>query len=138
MFDIEKIRKVPVMSRRMFLINYICGKLGVDIYYLFGLLNMYNAKNRGRWFWQKATFTGVLKDDFDKFNAFMDKFSSQYRSYDQERVESALSQSQSLLQKFIDDLETTMFINREVDGSSVRIYVDDNIRSLITQSLKGL
>ncbi|MBM3705922.1 MAG: hypothetical protein FJW66_05290 [Actinobacteria bacterium] len=138
MLEIEKLKKVSAMSRRMFLINNICSELGVDIYYLFGLLNMYNVKNRGRWFWQKATFTGVLKDDFDKFNSFMDRFSGQFKAYDQQKVDAALEQSQNLLQKLIIDLETSMFIDRQVDSSSVKMYVDDNIKSLISQSLKGL
>ena len=37
MLDIEKLKKVSVMSRRMYLINHIANKAGTDIYYLFGL-----------------------------------------------------------------------------------------------------
>jgi len=138
MLDIEKLKKVPVMSRRMYLINYIANKSGTDIYYLFGLLNMYNSKNRGRWFWQKASFVGPLKDSFDKFNSFMDKFSQQFKSYDESSISANLEEGQNLLVKLMADIETSLVVNREMDESSIRTYLDDNIKTLIDQSLKGL
>jgi hypothetical protein len=129
MLDIAKLKKISVMSRRMYLISYIAKQSGTDIYYLFGLLNMYNAKNKGKWFWQKAAFVGPLRESFDKFNSFMDKFSQQFKSYDE---------GQSILEKLIADLEASLLVNRELDESSVRTYLDDNIKALIDQSLKGL
>ena len=138
MLDIEKLKKTQVMSRRMFLINHLCGKSGSDIYYLFGLLNMYNAKNKGKWFWQKATFTGVLKDDFDKFNSYMDNFANKFKSYDQNLIDKSLEEADLLLKKLVADLETSLFISKEQDESTVRTYTDENIKSLIDQSLKGL
>ena len=137
MLDIEKVKKAQVMSRRMYLIDYLCGESGTDIYYLFGLLNMYNVKNRGRWFWQKASFTGVLKDDFEKFNKYMDNFSSKFKSYDEVMINRSLDESKDLLNKLVADLETSLFVNRELDETSVKSYVDDNIRSLINQNLRG-
>jgi len=138
MLDIIKLKKVSVMSRRMYIINYIANKSGTDIYYLFGLLNMYNAKNKGRWFWQKASFVGPLKDSFDKFNLFMDKFSQQFKSYDESRISANLDEGQSMIVKLITDLETSLVVSRESDESSVRSYLDENIKTLIDQSLKGL
>jgi len=46
MLDIAKLKKVSVMSRRMYLINYIANKTGTDVYYLFGLesLNKTHAR----------------------------------------------------------------------------------------------
>jgi hypothetical protein len=138
MMDIEKLKKSPVMSRRMYLINYTANKMGVDIYYLFGLLNMYNAKNRGKWFWQKAVFQGVLKESFEKFNSFMDKFSQQFRSMDEGTINTNLNEGQKLLEKLVADLETSMVLNREDDQTSVRMYLDDNIKGLIDQSLREI
>jgi len=138
MMDIEKLKKSPVMSRRMFIINYSANKMGIDIYYLFGLLNMYNAKNRGRWFWQKAVFQGVLKESFEKFNGFMDKFSQQFRSMDESTINNNLTEGQKLLEKLVTDLETSMVLNREEDQTSVRMYLDDNIKGLIDQSLREI
>jgi len=138
MLDIAKLKKASVMSRRMYLINYISNKSGTDIYYLFGLLNMYNSRNRGKWFWQKAAFVGPLKDSFDKFNSFMDKFSQKFKSYDESGISVNLEEGQNLLVKLITDMESSLVVNREIDESSVRNYLDVNIKSLIDQSLKGL
>jgi len=138
MLDNEKLNKASVMSRRMYLINYIANKAGTDIYYLFGLLNMYNSKNRGKWFWQKASFVGPLNESFNKFNSFMDKFSQKFKTYDESMISANLEEGQNILLKLISDLETSLIVNRETDESSVRTYVDENIKSLIDQSLKGL
>jgi hypothetical protein len=138
MLDIAKLKKISVMSRRMYLISYIAKQAGTDIYYLFGLLNMYNAKNKGKWFWQKAAFVGPLRESFDKFNSFMDKFSQQFKSYDESRISANLDEGQNMLVKLIADLEASLLLNRELDESSVRTYLDDNIKALIDQSLKGL
>ena len=138
MLDIEKLNKANIMSRRMYLMDFISKRMGLDIYYVFGLLNMYNAKNKGRWFWQKATFTGILKDDFEKFNKYMDRFAGQFKSYDGPKVNSSLDEAQVLLEKLIKDLEASMLINREIDGSSISGYLDDNMKNLIDQGLKGL
>ncbi len=136
MLDIEKLKKADVISRRMYLMNYMSREMGEDVYYVFGLLNMYNVKNRGRWFWQKATFTGLLKDDFEKFNNYMDKFVSQLKSFDEQKIMGCLEEARGLLEKLIKDLESNLMVDRESDAMSVRAYVDDNMRGLIEQSLK--
>jgi len=138
MLDIAKLKKVQVMSRRMYLINYMANKSGTDIYYLFGLLNMYNSKNKGKWFWQKPAFVGPLKESFEKFNSFMDKFSQKFKSYDESMISANLDEGQNLLAKLISDLEAILVVSRETDESSVRTYIDENIKSLINQSLKGI
>ena len=138
MLDIVKIKKVSVISRRMYLINYMANKTGTDIYYLFGLLNMYNSKNKGKWFWQKSAFTGPLKESFEKFNSFMDKFSQKFKSYDESMISANLDEGQNLLVKLISDLETNLVVSRETDDSSVRSYLDQNIKTMIDQSLKGI
>ena len=99
---------------------------------------MYNSKNKGRWFWQKASFVGPLRDSFDKFNSFMDKFSQKFKSYDESSISANLDEGQNMLAKLIADLEINLVVDREMDGSSVRTYLDENIKSMIDQSLKGL
>ena len=138
MLDIAKLKKVQVMSRRMYLINYTANKSGTDIYYLFGLLNMYNSKNKGKWFWQKASFVGPLKESFDKFNSFMDKFSQKFKAYDESMISANLDEGQNMLVKLIADLESSQMVNRQADESSVRTYLDENMKALIDQNLKGL
>ena len=136
MLDIEKLKKADVISRRMYLMDHMSRDMGQDVYYIFGLLNMYNVKNRGRWFWQKAAFTGVLKDDFEKFNNYMDKFVNQLKSFDEAKITDYLKDARTMLEKLVRDLETNLMVDPESDSMSVRAYVDDNMRGLIEQSLK--
>jgi len=138
MFDIEKIKKAQIISRRMFLMKYISERSGKDIYYLFGLLNMYNTKNRGRWFWQKAVFTGELKEDFDRLNSYMDNFSSRFRSYDEAMINKSLDEAQVLMEKLVSSLERSLSPDGKPDEESTRAYVDENMKRLIKDSLKGL
>jgi len=136
MLDIKKLKKINPIARRMHLMNYMCEKIGQDVYYVFGLLNMYNAKNRGRWFWQKARFTGVLKDDFDNFNNYMTKFINNFRSFNDDKIMSGVSEAGELLKKLIVDLESNMMVNRDVDASNVKSYLDSNMKNMIDQNLR--
>ena len=137
MIDVEMLKKADSITRRMHLIKNICERINVDIYYLFGLLNMFNVKNRGWWFFQRSAFTGILKEDFDKFNAYMDKFSKNFKSYDENMINSSISESQVLLEKLITNLETNLFVSRESDEATVKSYIDDNTRGIIAQGLKN-
>ncbi|GAI69834.1 unnamed protein product, partial [marine sediment metagenome] len=67
MEDFKKLNRLPYITKRMYIIKNICELKKVDLEYLFGLFNLYNKKNSGKWFWQKATFTGMLKDAYDNF-----------------------------------------------------------------------
>lgn len=136
MLDYEKLKKLNVISRRMCIIDDLCRQSGFDIYYLFGLLNMYNAKNKGKWFWQKAVFTGTLKDDFNNFNNHMDKFTSGFRSLSEDKIKESLSRTDTLLLKLVQNLEASLCVNRETDTADVKAYLDDNIKSLIDQGLR--
>jgi len=136
MLDLIKLRKAPAMSKRMYLIKEMCESIGTDIEYLFGLFNMYNEKNRGRWFWQKANFGGHLKDVFDKFNGFMDKFVSKVNGYSDEDILGNFENGKNLMLELLKELETNLAVDREIDNSSVRGYIDNNLRSLIQESLK--
>ena len=136
MLDLIKLRKAPAISKRMYLIKEMCEIAGADIEYLFGLFNMYNEKNKGRWFWQKASFGGHLRDTFDRFNSFTDKFVSKIKSYSDDDIVRNFEDGKNLLCDLLKDLETNLAVDREIDRSSVRGYMDDNIRKLIQESLK--
>jgi hypothetical protein len=136
MLDLIKLRKVPAISKRMYLIKEMCESVGIDIEYLFGLFNMYNEKNKGRWFWQKASFAGHLKDTFDKFNNFMDKFVSKIKSYSDDDILRNYEDGKNLLCDLLKDLEATLAVDRNIDSSSIKGYLDNNLRNLIQDSLK--
>ena len=136
MLDLIKLRKAPAISKRMYLIKEMCESVGADIEYLFGLFNMYNEKNKGRWFWQKASFGGHLRVTFDRFNSFMDKFVLKIKGYSDDDIVRNFEDGKNLLCDLLKDLETNLAVDREIDRSSVRGYMDDNIRKLIQESLK--
>jgi hypothetical protein len=136
MLDLIKLRKAPAISKRMYLLKGMCENEGVDLEYLFGLFNMYNEKNRGRWFWQKASFGGHLKDVFDKFNIFMDKFVLKIKSYSDDDILRNYEDGKSMLSDLLKSLETNLNVDREIDSGTVRGYLDNNIRNLIQQNLK--
>lgn len=138
MLDLIKLRKAPAISKRMYLNKEMCESVGVDIEYLFGLFNMYNEKNKGRWFWQKASFGGHLKDTFDRFNSFMDKFVLKIKGYSDDDILRNFEEGKNLLCDLLKDLETNLAVDREIDRNSVRGYIDDNIRNLIQGSLKRI
>lgn len=136
MLDLIKLRKAPAISKRMYLNKEMCESVGVDIEYLFGLFNMYNEKNKGRWFWQKASFGGHLKDTFDRFNSFMDKFVLKIKGYNDDDILRNFEEGKNLLCDLLKDLETNLAVDREIDRSSVKGYIDDNMRNLIQGALK--
>ena len=138
MLDLIKLRKAPAISKRMYLIKEMCEIAGADIEYLFGLFNMYNEKNKGRWFWQKASFGGHLKDTFDRFNSFMDKFVLKIKGYSDDDILRNFEDGKNLLCDLLKDLETNLAVDREIDRSSVRGYIDENLRNLIQGSLKRI
>jgi hypothetical protein len=136
MLDLIKLKKAPAISKRMYLIKEMCESVGIDIQYLFGLFNMYNEKNRGRWFWQKASFGGHLKDTFDRFNSFMDKFVSKIRSYSDDDILKNFEDGKNLMCDLLKDLETSLVVDRNIDGSTVKGYIDSNLSNLIQDSLR--
>jgi len=138
MIDFVKLRKASYISKRMYILKNICEDLGLDIDYLFGLFNMYNAKNAGRWFWQKASFTGQLKESFDRFNSYMDKLVRELKKYDDNTILNKINESKSILEELIKKLETSLNVERQPDQSTVKSYIDENLRNLINGSLKGM
>jgi len=138
MVDIKKLKKASYMSKRMYILKEDCELLGLNLDYLFGLLNYYNDQNKGKWFWQKATFTGPIKVSYEKFNKTIDKFIKEIKNID------ALSYSENIkslsvsLEDLMKKMELNLNVNRETDISMVQNYMDNNIRKLIDDALKGL
>jgi len=138
MIDFKKLRRVSPMSRRMFIIKNIGENRNVEVEYLFGLLNLYNKKNRGRWFWQKATFTGAIKDVFDKFNSTVDEIIKELKLEDEEYTLKKIRAAGNVLEDLLSKLEMNLDVDRENDKSYVKGYLDDNLRALIVGGLRDM
>lgn len=138
MIDIKKLRRAPYMAQRMFIIKNICNSRNVGVEYLFGLFNLYNKKNSGRWFWQKATFTGALKEAFDKFNSDIDGIIKELKIEDEEYIMKRINITGNAFDNLVTKLEMNLDVDRENDRLYVEGYLDNNLRALIRDSLKGM
>jgi len=138
MIDFTKLRRMSSMSRRMAVIKNIGENKNTDVEYLFGLLNLYNKKNSGRWFWQKAGFTGALKDAFDKFNTTVDEIIKSLKSENEEDVLKRITVAGDILENLLTKLEMNLVVDRENDEAYVKGYLDDNFKALIAGSLKEI
>jgi hypothetical protein len=134
----EDIKKLSYMSRRMYVIESICKTRSIDLEYLFGLFNLYNQKNSGRWFWQKASFTGTLKNAYDGFNKRVDDIVKQMKKTDEAGFDAMVMDSSGLLDKLLTGMELSCEVNRENDFDHVKGFLDNNLRGLIDDSLRPL
>ncbi len=138
MTDFTNLKKFPYMTKRMFIIENICKKRGVDLQYLFGLFNLYNKRNSGRWFWQKVSFTGPLKTAYDNFNKKVESIVKDLKLGDQEKTVAQIEDAAEPLDKLLTSMEIQCEINRDNDSEHVKGFLDDNLRALINDSLKPL
>jgi len=138
MIDFEKLNKLPYITKRMYMIKDICEFKKVDLEYLFGLFNLYNRKNSGRWFWQKATFTGMLKDDYDNFNAAVDETVKDLKQVDEKKTKEQIKSASKIFDKLIVGLEMNCNVKRENDFNNVKGFLDKNLKGLINDSLKRM
>ena len=138
MIDFEKLNKLPYITKRMYMIKDICEFKKVDLEYLFGLFNLYNRKNSGRWFWQKATFTGMLKDAYDNFNAAVDETVKDLKQADEKKTKEQIKSASKIFDKLIVGLEMNCNVNRENDFINVKEFLDKNLKRLINDSLKRM
>ncbi len=138
MADITKLKKAPYMSKRMVILKDSCETLGIRLEYLFGLFNYYNEKNKGRWFWQKANFSGALKDSYDNFNKSVDKFIKELKSADEAIYDAKISSLSDELNDLMTKMELSLNVNRDLDMAMVIGYLDNNLRALINDGLKGM
>jgi len=138
MADIDKLKKASYMSKRMYILKDSCESLGLSLEYLFGLFNYYNNKNKGRWFWQKATFTGAIKDSYDNFNKIVDKYIKEIKNSNEEKYAEMVKSLSSLLDDLMKKMEVNLNVDRQNDVSFIEGNMDDNLKSLIRDGLKGL
>ena len=124
------------MSKRMYVIKEICKTRTVDLEYLFGLFNLYNQKNSGRWFWQKASFTGGLKSAYDSFNNLVEGIVKKMEKTDEAGFNIMIQDSSETLDKLLTGIEVNCEINRDNDFGYVKGLLDDNLKGLINDSLK--
>ena len=134
--DFDRIKRLPYMSKRMYTIESICKQRTVDLEYLFGLFNLYNNKNSGRWFWQKATFSGALKDAYDGFNRTIDNILKKIKDTDEAGFDSMVKDATGPFDKLLTGMEVNCEVNRDNDYQYVKSFLDDNLKSLINDSLK--
>jgi hypothetical protein len=134
----EDIKRLSYMSKRMYVIESICKTRSIDLEYLFGLFNLYNQKNSGRWFWQKASFTGTLKNAYDGFNKRVDDIVKQMKKTGEAGFDAMIRDSSELLDKLLTGLEVSCEVNRETDFDHVKSFLDNNLRGLIDDSLRPL
>jgi len=134
--DFNRLKRLSYISKRMFVIENICKKRSVDLEYLFGLFNLYNKNNSGRWFWQKASFTGPLKSAYDNFNKTADDIVKAIKKIDEARFPAIIEEAVEPLDKLLTGLETNCGVNRDNDFEYVKGFLDKNLKGLIDDSLK--
>lgn len=138
MIEFEKINKLPYMSKRMYVLKNICEAEEIDLEYLFGLFNLYNIKNSGKWFWQKAKFTGALEDLFSNFNSAVDKIVKNLGASDDKKTRQQIKLTSAMLDELLVQMETNCGVNRENDYGMVKKNLQDNFRELINDSLRRI
>jgi len=138
MIDFEKLNKLPNITRRMYVIKNICELKNVDLEYLFSLTDLYNIRNRGRWFWQKPTFTGMLKENYDNFNAAVNEIVKCLKEADEKRTREQIESAGGILDKFLTGIEGDCNVERKNDFNYVKGFLNRNFKVLINDSLKRL
>ena len=136
MIDLKRLNRLPYVTKRMYIIENICQFENVDLEYLLGLLNLYNNKNSGKWFWQKAAFTGMLKDDYNNFNIVVNEIVRDLKEADEKKTKEQIKSASEKFDKFLVDLEINCNINRKNDFNNVKGFLDKNLKELITDNRK--
>jgi hypothetical protein len=138
MQDYQKLKRAPYMTKRMYIIKTICQNKEISLEYLFGLFNHYNNKNRGRWFWQKAAFTGPLKDSYDVFNKKVDQAVKEVKGQDENGFYEGIKSLNDCLEDMLAKMEMSLGVQRDEDKSYIEGQIDTNLKSLIKDGLRGL
>ncbi|OPL12908.1 MAG: hypothetical protein AVO38_14285 [delta proteobacterium ML8_D] len=136
--DFAKLAKLPYISKRMFVIGSICKKRNVDLEYLFGLMSLYNEKNRGKWFWQKATFTGALKETYENFNKKIDGIVRSLKSMEESSFLCHVEDGTEILERFLTGMEANCEVDRDAGYRYVKGLLDNNLKKIIEESTRSL
>lgn len=138
MIDFNNFKKAQYMTKRMTILKESCELNGLNINYLFGLFNYYNQKNKGRWFWQKAVFTGVIKEKYDNVNRQADELVKSSKNIDENTFNDRVKIISSSLNDLMIKMEENLGIDRSIDQNKVEGFLDANMSALIRDSLKGV
>jgi hypothetical protein len=136
--DFKKLNRAPYMTRRMYIIGNICKSAGIDLDYLFGLFGLYNKKNSGLWFWQKAKLTGALKDDYKRLNAAVDKIVRDLKQADEKMTNQQIDSTLDVFNSLLSGMEANCNVDRNSDLSYIKSFLDKNLKVLIDDSLKRI
>ena len=138
MMDLKRLEKLSKVTKRINILDNICKLKNVDLEYFFGLLNLYNKKNGGKWFWQKAVFTGALKTDYDNFNITIDEIVRNLKDNDEKKTEEQVKSASKKFDKLLVGLEINCNIDRKKDFDMVKGFLDKNLKILIIDNLKRI
>ncbi len=138
MIDFDKFKKAQYMTKRMSILKEGCELNGLTINYLFGLFNYYNQKNKGRWFWQKAVFTGVIKEKYDNVNRQAEELSKASKNMDETTFNNEVRTISLSLNELMIKMEENLGLDRSIDQRRVEGFLDANMSTLIQDSLKGM
>ncbi len=138
MIDFDNFKKAQYMSKRMAILKECCELNGLSINYLFGLFNYYNQKNRGRWFWQRAVFTGVIKEKYDNVNRLADDLAKSSKDMDEPAFNDGIKVVSSAINDLMIKMEENLGVDRSIDKDKVEGFLDNNMSALIKDSLKGM
>jgi len=136
--DLKRLKRLPYITKRMYILDKFCQFKNIDLEYLFGLLNLYNKKNSGKWFWQKAVFTGALKTDYDNFNIVVDKIVRDLKDNDEKKTEEQVKSASENFNKLLIGLEVNCNIDRKKDFDMVKGFLDKNFKMLIIDNLRRI
>ncbi len=136
--DLKRLKRLPYITKRMYILDKICQFKNIDLEYLFGLLNLYNKKNSGKWFWQKAVFTGALKTDYDNFNIVVDKIVRDLKDNDEKKTEEQVKSASENFNKLLIGLEVNCNIDRKKDFDMVKGFLDKNFKMLINDNMRRI
>jgi hypothetical protein len=136
--DFKKLNRTTYIARRMYVIGNICGLVGIDLNYLFGLFGLFNKKNSGTWFWQKAKLTGALKDDYNRFNAAVDKIVKDLKQADERKTKQQIDSTLDVFSRLLSGMEANCNVDRNSDFGYVKGFLEKNMKVLIDDSLKRI
>ena len=138
MMDLKRLNRLPYVTKRIYILEKICQSKNIDLEYLFGLFSIFKRKNSGRWFWQKAVFTGVLKTDYDNFDIVVNEIVSGLKKTDEKITEEQIKSASEKLDKLLFGLEINSNIDRKKDFDMVKGFLENNLKMLIIDNLKRI
>ena len=133
--DLKRLNRLPYVTKRIYILEKICQSKNIDLEYLFGLFSIFKRKNSGRWFWQKAVFTGVLKTDYENFNIVVNEIVRGLKEADEKITEEQIKSASEKLDKLLFGLEINCDIDRKKDFDMVKGFLDNNLKMLIIDNL---